>query len=71
MITQNKTKLQFLFVAILFLMVSVSSCNNGEKAAEEPAKTETPAATPPDSTQVNDSTKMEATPGSVSPTPGG
>lgn len=31
MIKQNKTKLQFVLGAILFLSVAVTACNNGDK----------------------------------------
>ena len=31
MIKQNKTKLQFVLGAILFLSVAIAACNNGDK----------------------------------------
>lgn len=65
MIKQNKTKLQFVLGAILFLSVAVAACNNdGEKKVtvkDEPVTTTTV-------TEKRDSTdSMEKIKGGVSP----
>ena len=44
MIKQNKTKLQFVLGAILFLSVAIAACNNGdnkETVKDEPATIDT------------------------------
>lgn len=63
MIKQNKTKMQFVLGAILFLSVAVTACNNdGEK--KETVKDE-PAVTAPVKRDSTDS--MEKMKGAVSP----
>jgi hypothetical protein len=65
MIKQNKTKLQFILGAILFLSVAVTACNNdGEK--KETVKDE-PVITAPAVTDSIDTNHMEKMKGGVSP----
>ena len=70
MIKQNKTKLQFIFGAVLFLAVSLAACNNdGEKketVKDAPAVTTTPPVVIKDTIDT-----MEKMKGGVSPTPQG